>query len=239
MFELVAHVLEAFYAVVPSYGVAIIAFTAVVYVALSPLTIHQAKAMHTMQGLQPELKALQKEHAGDREALSRATMAVYEREGVNPASGCVPMLVQMPVMLVMFRVIRGLTATDATGSFEPRYIDHGSRLFAALHDSGGRMVSWGMDLSTSVASPHGGFLQALPFFALAAAVVGTSFWYQHLARTRAAARALNPASPPAWMRYTPLFTLVFVLAVPAGVTLYYLSSNLVRVGQQYTLDRLV
>lgn len=239
MFEVVAHVLEAFYSVIPSYGVAIMAFTAVVYLALSPLTIHQVRAMHAMQAVQPELKKLQKKHKGDRERLNKETMELYQREGVNPASGCLPMLVQMPVLLIMYRVIRGLTATDAAGSFEPRYIDHGSKLFSALHDSGGKMVSWGMDLSTSVLSPHGTVWQAMPFFALAAAVVATSFWYQHLARARTAARATGPSTQPEWMKYTPLFTLAFVLVVPAGVTLYYLASNVVRVGQQYALDRLL
>lgn len=239
MFQLVAHVLEGFYAVVPSYGLAIIAFTLTVYVVLSPLTIHQVRSMTAMQTLQPELKKLQKKHKGDREKLNAEMMALYQEHGVNPAQGCVPMLVQMPIVFVMYRVIRGLTATDSAGGFSPRYVDHGSDLFHSLHDSGGRMVSWGMDLSTSVLAPHGTVLQALPFFALAGAVVATSFWYQHLARERAAARRPDGPGQPQWMKAMPLFTLAFVLVVPTGVTLYYLASNLVRVGQQYALDRIL
>lgn len=237
MFQLVAHVLEGFYAVIPSYGVTIIAFTLSIYVLLSPLTIHQVRSMTAMQTLQPELKRLQKEHKGDRERLNAEMLALYQEHGVNPAQGCVPMLVQLPIVFVVYRVIRGLTATDATGGFSPRYLDHDSHLFHALHESGGRMVSWGMDLSTSVLAPHGSILRALPFFVLAGAVVATSFWYQHLARARAVARAPERATQPGWIKALPLLTLAFVLVVPAGVTLYYLASNLVRVGQQYTLDR--
>ena len=140
MFELVAHVLEAIYAVIPSYGFAIAGFTVAVYLALTPLTIHQVRATQAMQRLQPQAKALRKAHEGDRERLNQEMVALYQREGVNPASGCLPMLVQMPVLLIMFRVIRGLTAADPTGSFEPKYLDHGSRLFSALHASGGPMI---------------------------------------------------------------------------------------------------
>ena len=239
MFAPLAWLLAAFYQLWPSYGFAIVALTAAVLVVLFPLTLRQARAMNQMQRLQPELRRLRDKHKDDRQRLSQETMALYRSHDVNPAGGCLPMLVQLPVMIVMYRVIRGLTYHDASGELAPRYIDHHSSLYQSLQDHGGRMVSWGMDLSTSALAPHDSVPAAAPFFVLAVLVVATSFWQQHLSIARTAAhRGGDPAPGQAMMRVMPAFTGVLAVTLPAGVTVYYLISNVFRVGQQHLLRRL-
>ncbi len=238
MFAPLAWLLAAYYAVWPSYGFAIVALTATVLVALFPLTLAQMRASTEMQRLQPELRRLRDRHKNDRQRLQQETVALYQRSGVNPARGCLPMLVQLPVMIVMYRVIRGLTYHDpATGGLAPRYLDHASALYQSLQRSGGRMVSWGIDLSTSALAPHGSALAAAPFFVLGALVVATSVWQQRLALSRGAG---VPEQVPGQglMRLMPAFTGFIAVSLPAGVTVYYLISNLFRVGQQHLIRRL-
>jgi YidC/Oxa1 family membrane protein insertase len=231
MFGVLARVLAAFYAVWPSYAFAIVALTSVVYLALLPLGLRQAKAMTAMQHLQPQLRALRERHKGDRQRLNEETMALYQRHAVNPAATFLPMVVQLPVMVVMYRVVRGLTYNDAvTGQAAPRYLDHGSKLYQALQDHGGRMLSGGIDLSTSALAPHDSVLAAVPFFVLAGLVVGAAVWQQRLSRRTASSPV--PAGSRHLMRVMPAFTGMLAISLPAGVTLYYLVSSLFRIGQQ-------
>src|SRR5512137_2502167 len=90
-------VVSAFYQAIPNLGVGIILLTVAVMMLLFPLTLKQTRSMRAMQELQPELKRLQKEYAGDKPALQQATMDLYKQRGVNPAAGCLPLLLQMPV----------------------------------------------------------------------------------------------------------------------------------------------
>lgn len=231
MFGALARLLAAFYALWPSYAFAIVALTSVVYLALLPLALRQARAMTAMQQLQPQLRSLRARHKGDRQRLNEETMALYQRHAVNPAASFVPMLVQLPVMVVMYRVIRGLTYNDAaTGLAAPRYLDHGSKLYQALQHHGGRMLSGGVDLSRSALSPHGSIVAAVPFFVLAGMVVAAAVWQQRLSLRRAATSAM-PGSQRL-MRIMPAFTGLLAISLPAGVTLYYLVSSLFRIGQQ-------
>ena len=231
MFGVLARLLAAFYAVWPSYAFAIVALTSAVYLALLPVALRQARAMTAMQQLQPQLRAIRERHKGDRQRLNEETMALFQRHAVNPAASFLPMLVQLPVMVVMYRVIQGLTYHDAaTGLASPRYLDHGSQLYQALQDHGGRMLSGGIDLSTSALSPHGSIVAAVPFFVLAGLVAAAALCQQRLSLRQAAASPM-PGSQRL-MRIMPAFTGLLAISLPAGVTLYYLVSSLFRIGQQ-------
>lgn len=92
-----------------SYGFAIILLTLAVMVILMPLTLKATRSTIKMTQLQPELKRLQKEYKDDRQALNEQMMALYQSNGVNPVGGCLPMLAQLPVFLLLFNVLRGLS----------------------------------------------------------------------------------------------------------------------------------
>jgi len=89
-----------------NYGVAIILFTLLTRLLLLPLNIKQSKSMAKMQRIQPELKELQAKYKYDKEKLNQATMELYKRHQVNPAGGCLPLLVQMPLLFSLYYVIR-------------------------------------------------------------------------------------------------------------------------------------
>ena len=117
IFNLLAGLLEWFYSLVPSYGFAIIALTTLVLIILSPLTYRSTKSMVSMRRLQPQVKRLQKKHKNDREQLNKEMMALYQEHNVSPLSGCLPILIQSPVFIVMFRVLRGITRRSSDAGF--------------------------------------------------------------------------------------------------------------------------
>jgi YidC/Oxa1 family membrane protein insertase len=106
LFEPFAAGLAAIYGVIGSYGVAIILLTIVVRAILLPLSIKQTKSMREMQRIQPEVKKLQSKYKGDRQKMNEAMMALYKEHGVNPFGGCLPLLMQFPVLIALYRVIR-------------------------------------------------------------------------------------------------------------------------------------
>lgn len=89
-----------------SYGLAIIALTFLIRVVILPLTASQTRAMKKMQELQPEVQKLQKKHKKDPQRLNQETMALWREHKVNPLSGCLPVLIQLPVLWAFFTVLR-------------------------------------------------------------------------------------------------------------------------------------
>src|SRR4051812_27160367 len=178
MFDALAKALAFFYDLWPSYGGAILLFTLAIMLVLTPLSIKSTRSMIKMQRVQPEMKRLQAQYKGDREALNREMMAFYQANNVNPFSSCLPMLLQLPVFFVLYRILHGLTQTDKDGKFVPKYLDHASSLYKSLVGQT-QMKSFGIDLSRSALSAlnKSGLGTALPYFLLVAVVVVTT-WYQ-------------------------------------------------------------
>ena len=106
LFELFSGALAGFYALIPSYGLAIILLTLAVRILLLPLSIKQTRSMREMAKIQPEVKKLQAKHKGDRQKLNEEMMALYKEHGVNPFGGCGPLILQFPVLIGLFYVIR-------------------------------------------------------------------------------------------------------------------------------------
>src|SRR3954447_15124328 len=240
-FEPFAHLLSYFYAVWPSYGGAITLFTLVIMIVLTPLTLKGTRSMMQMQALQPEMKKLQAQYKDDRQKLNEELLKFYKENNINPLGGCLPLLVQIPVFIVLYRVIRGLTEnTDpVTGNFLPKYIDPGSKLYHAL-SSTNEMTSWGMDLSKSVTKvmSESGFVSALPYIIMIALVALTSFIQQKQISGRNPAAAANPQQQ-LLMKLGPVMLTFIAIIYPGGLVIYLLVSNLYRVGQQALISRTI
>jgi YidC/Oxa1 family membrane protein insertase len=238
MFDALAGALAFFYDIWPSYGGAIFLFTVVIMVALSPLSIKSTRSMIRMQRVQPELKKLQAKYKDDREALNREMMAFYQANNINPFSSCLPMLLQMPVFIVLFRVLSGLTKVDSTGHFNPQYLSEDSALAIALRQST-KMMSFGMDLSKSALTElkSEGLITAMPFFVLVVLVAGTQWYQQRQISGRQGAVSINPQQQM-MTKILPFIIVPFALSFPAGLVVYYVTSNLVRVGQQALVTQL-
>jgi YidC/Oxa1 family membrane protein insertase len=230
-------VVSAFYQVIPDLGVAIILLTVAVMLLLFPLTLKQTRSMRAMQELQPELKRLQKEHAGDKPALQQATMDLYKQRGVNPAAGCLPLLLQMPVWFALYQVLRSFSLTSVEDA--SRFVLGGSRLQADIAAMGvAQGAPWKdflwMDLGTS---PRTGFelgwVAFIPYVLMVVLVMATS-WYQQVQTTPKQRDGQDMPKQPgqALLKIFPVFFGFISFTLPAGLVVYFAASNIFRIGQQ-------
>jgi len=107
LYTLLRNIIEFFYGVTHSYGVAIILLTVVIKLVLYPLTIKQIKSMREMAKIQPLVKELQQKYKNNPQELNKKTMELYKEHGVNPFGGCLPMLIQLPILWILFRLLNG------------------------------------------------------------------------------------------------------------------------------------
>lgn len=99
-------ILTALYGLIGNYGIAIIILTLIVKLCLYPLYIKQTKSMAKMATVQPKMQAIQNQYANDKEMLNIKIQELYKEEGFNPMSGCLPMLIQMPIIMGLFALLR-------------------------------------------------------------------------------------------------------------------------------------
>jgi YidC/Oxa1 family membrane protein insertase len=241
MFDIIARVLAWYYSIWPSYGMAIVFLTLTVMVLVLPLTLKATRSMLMMQALQPEIKKLQAEHRDDRQKLNEEMLALYRQNKINPLSGCLPLLIQFPVFIVLYQVLRGLTYIPPGGdTFEPKYIKPDSALYQALEGTN-TMMSWGIDLSKSaqqVASDN--FVTAIPYLLLILAVAATTYVQQKQisARNPNTDAVINPQQKML-LRILPAFMAFISLGLPAALVVYFFVSNLFRVGQQALISHAI
>lgn len=104
--------LQYMYGMFGSYGVAIIVFGILVKMVTLPLTLQQLKSSRAMQRIQPLMQQLQKEYKDDKEKLAQEQMRLYREHGVNPLGGCLPLVIQLPILWGLYRAIMNLSQTD-------------------------------------------------------------------------------------------------------------------------------
>ncbi len=128
-------VLAQIYDLVGNYGLSIIVLTIVIKVVLLPLGVKQIKSMQAMQSIQPKVKELQKKFKGNKPKIQEETMKLYKEAGVNPLGGCLPLLLQFPILIAMYAVIRApqLQPADSAGQVvasaqATAYLVHNSHL---------------------------------------------------------------------------------------------------------------
>jgi len=227
-----------FYSLTSSYALSIILITLVVMLITTPLTLKSTKSMLEMQRIQPELKRLQTQHRGDRQKLNEEMMKLYQEHKVNPLASCFPLLLQMPVFIGMFQLLRGLTEkTDpVTGLFLPKHINKTSTLYQELSKSN-EMLSWGLNLAKTPSnmfkeSPGKGVLYIL-------LVVGLAFLYwvqQRMVANRTVSPTMS-AGQQKLMQYLPVGFAVFQIFFPIGLVIYYLFQTVLRIVQQQYVTR--
>jgi YidC/Oxa1 family membrane protein insertase len=249
VFDAIATVLAWFYSLVPNYAIAIALLTLTVMVLLTPLTLKGTKSMLQMQRLQPEMKKIQQQYKGDRQKLNEELMKFYQENKINPLGGCLPLLIQMPVFIVLYRVLHGLTATcvdqamivagkcTKVGNFAPKYIDHSTDLWKALTATD-QMMAFGMDLSHSAAKELSqSWVGAIPYLVLILMVTASSYIQQlQISARNKNGTAINPQQAML-LKVMPAFFAVISLTLPAGIVVYFLVSNLYRIGQQAYITR--
>jgi YidC/Oxa1 family membrane protein insertase len=225
IYSAMGSVLAFFYSVIASYGVAIALLTVTVRIFLIPLTTKQVKSQQAMQRIQPELKRLQAKYKNDRQKLNEEMMKFYKENKVNPLAGCLPILLQAPLFIVLYRLI--LDLSDDGG---PKHVPTDSKLYTSLVESGGEMVSWGFDLAKA-ASSVSGFGTAFPYYLLIAITVATGYFQQRQMTARMPKDGINQQMQMV-AKIFPVIIGFVSLSVPAGVVVYFIVSNLWQIGQQ-------
>ena len=191
-------VLLFFYGFTHNYGLAIILLTLLIYGALSPLTFKQFESMQRMQVVQPELKAIQKKFKSDPKRLQIEMMKVYKKHKINPMAGCLPMLVQLPIIFVLYRVL-----------LDFRFAENPSFL-------------WIKDLGK-------------PNIPLLLVLGGTMFLQQRISQK--AQSAAQQEGLAKMMQFFPIFIIVMLWSLPSGVMLYWFTSSLISIVQQFFITR--
>jgi len=121
-------ILAWIYGVVGNFGVSIILLTLLIRVVLLPLGIKQIKSMGAMQAIQPKIKEIQKKYKGNKQKAQEETMKLYKEAGVNPLGGCLPLLLQFPILIAMYAVIRPPQLLPATVGGQAVYEIHNNHL---------------------------------------------------------------------------------------------------------------
>ncbi len=256
VFEAPAWLLAKFYEFTGSFGTSIALIAVVVMLLITPLTLKSTKGMLEMQRLAPEMRKLQNQYRNDRTKLNEEMMKLYQEHKVNPMSSCLPLLAQMPVFIIMFRVLHGLTykptgqsAALAHGvyaalgqprhelGFLPRYISQSSELY---HDLVGKdeMLSFGLDLAKSPAKALAdNFANGLIYGVLVVALGALYFFQQRMVAARAAASPTMSPGQQKLMQYLPVVFAVFQVFFLLGLVIYYMAQAILRIAQQAYITR--
>lgn len=205
--------LELFHRFAPNYGVAIILLTVIVRLATLPMSIKGQRSMMKMQRLQPQVERIREKFKDDQERLNREMVDLYKRNHVNPLGGCLPMAVQLPVFIALYEA-----------------------LLNAIQLRHAPFFGWIKDLSAPDCLPVS-WMPRLPYLdchgipVLVGLLVVTGFLQQWMAPKQP-----DPGQQKMMMYMPIVFSLIFV-NLPAGLTLYYLASNMLGIAQQFVLNR--
>ncbi len=195
---------------IPNFGVVIIVFSIIIKVALHPLTKTSMNSMKKMQALTPMMNEVREKYKDDPQKMNQAIMNLYKEYGVNPAAGCLPLLLQMPILFALYAVFRS--------SIELRQAS---------------FIGWITDLSIPDTIAHLPF--AIPLFGitdisgLALAMGITMFVQQKMTVTDPRQKTM------VWMM--PILMTLMFNSLPSGLNLYYFVFNLLSIGQQVWINK--
>jgi YidC/Oxa1 family membrane protein insertase len=209
-------VLDYFFKLLGNYGLAIIAVTICIRLAFFPLANFSFKSMGKMKLLAPEMARLKELHKGDKTKLQQAMMALYKKEKVNPMSGCLPILVQIPVFFALYKV-----------------------LFVTIEMRHMPFYGWIQDLSDRDPTSLFNLFGLIPWDPPSFLLIGA--WPIAMGITMFIQQKLNPTPPdPIQAKifmFFPIFLTVILAPFPAGLVIYWTFNNIFTMIQQYIVQR--
>jgi YidC/Oxa1 family membrane protein insertase len=231
--------LTLFYSLTGSIVLSIVVFTVVTRMLLYPLTLQQQRSMRKQQTLQPKIKKLQEKYKNDREKLAQEQMKLFQEEGINPVAGCLPMFIQIPIFLGLYQaIIYALAATPLQ-----------------LMDMSGRLLIPGLAAEVPLNNIWMGLDLTLPptanpMYALALPVLVMATTWAQTKLTMPANSASTPSSgggggaadqTQAMMKsmttIMPLMLGFFSLSFSVGISIYFITSNLIGAFQYGFIGR--
>ncbi len=210
--------LELFYRVVPNYGVAILLLTVLIKIVFWPLTHKSFESTSKMQALTPKLNELRAKHKNNPQKLNEEMAKLYKQEGVSPLGGCLPLLLQMPILFAMYALLNDFF--DLRGAtFIPGWINDLSVPEAVLTFAPVNLLFWQLSA-----------LRVLPFIMLV-----TTFLQSRLSQTPSAGSSAGQMK--AMMYLMPLVFFFIMYDLPSGLVLYWTAQNFLSIFQQMWINR--
>ncbi len=199
--------LKLIYDMVGNYGVAIILFTIITKVLLLPINIKQTQSTKKMNEINPKMKAIQAKYKNDKEKLNEKLMELYKEEKYNPASGCLPLFIQLPIIIALFRVLQGPTKYV----FTLEQFDAISKSFLWLPDLG------------------------LPdkFYILPVLSALTTYVQMNMV----AVKGNSDPNMKTMNMIMPLMLGWITIKFPSGLAMYWVVGNLFTIAQQYLMTK--
>lgn len=226
-----AYFFDALVTVVPegwAYGLAIILLTIVINIVVFPLTLKQTRATRAFTALQPQIKKIQEEHKDDPQEMQRQLMAAQREAGATPGGCLVPLLVQMPIWFALFQLLRA--PLD--------YISEQTALGQSI--AAESVVFLGMRLGESPSmAVQVGLGHSIPYLIMIGLMVATQYiqqWHSTYGQERPNQKGAG--AQQAITKIMPLFIGFISWSFPAGLILYWATSNLFRLGQQVLIFKI-
>ena len=245
-----------------SYGWALIAFTFIVNIILLPLTYKQQKSTAGLQKIQPQLAEIQKKYKDNKEKLGQEQMKLYQDNGINPIGGCLPLLIQLPIIFVLFMVIReplkymfGLSVeqisalSDLIGNIDVRagfeQIEIARNLTVQIIEKAGLtgilpIIDFnflGLDLAATPSWSTFNLLWVIPILsALTSWLLNKIMQAQTPQPTAGADGGSAAQSMQTMNKIMPLMSAYFTFLFPAGMGLYWIIGNVARIAAQYGIS---
>ncbi|MFQ5714036.1 MAG: membrane protein insertase YidC [Candidatus Scalinduaceae bacterium] len=215
--KILIKILNTFYGFIQNYGIAILLLTFLVKLILFPLTRKSQMSMFKMQQLQPLIGQLKEKYKGDKQRMGQEQMKLFKQHGVNPMSGCMPIMLQMPVFFALFRTLQL--------SFEMRQAP---------------FVSWISDLSkpdTLLQLPF-----SLPFLGDGLNILPIIMGIASFVQMKLTPKTVSGDDPQArmqqrMMQMMPIIFPFILYTMPSGLTLYWTTSTLISIGEQMFIRR--
>ena len=239
LITIVTKLLTILYGFTHNYGVAIILLTIFIRLILYPLMQKQMVSMREMQKIQPLMKAVQDKYKNDKERLNKELMALYKEHKVNPMSGCLPLLIQMPILILLFQTLREFKYYIPN----TETIDGGFLWIANQVE----IIKDGLpEIVGGLAAPEqliglGDGIFGLSYIGILPFLVGGSMYIQQkMTSTGGAAGKDGGSSAQTQKMMTimmPLMIGFMSFSLPSGLTLYWFTSTLLGIGQQYLINK--
>ncbi|HEU4318496.1 MAG TPA: YidC/Oxa1 family membrane protein insertase [Acidimicrobiia bacterium] len=214
-----------------AYGLSIILLTIVINILVFPLTLKQTRATRAFSALQPEIKRIQAEYKDDPQEMQKRLMAAQKEAGATPGGCLLPLLVQMPIWFALFRLLQNpldhINADTALG-------------MAIADGSANSFLGMSLDTSPAEAVSASGVLGALPYLLMIVFMVATQYiqqWHSTYGQTPNKGQP-GAGAQQAITKIMPLFIGFISWNFPAGLVLYWTTSNLFRLGQQVLIFKI-
>ncbi len=241
---LLGSLLKIIYDLVGNYGLAILFFTILVRLILLPLNIKQQRSMMRMQAVSPLITEIQEKYKNDKEKSAQETMKVYQKYKISPMAGCLPMLIQFPVLIALIWVIYDpgwyMFGLDTANAVKLMGIDNPTvaKLVMAVKECGLNSIFMGIDLTSIPNFALVSFDWIFPLLATGATYL-TGKMTQLKQNNNS--QGDNPAQQSTKMMTTmmPLMTLFFTFTMPVAASFYWFVSSAIQIVQTLVLNKVL